>query len=325
MKPLTIWTDIRLPDKAVSRLRAGIGKNQLLFAQSASESNLLSGGPDPLLAQADIAFGQPDPQQLFELPNLRWIQLTSAGYTRYDRDDLKTALQSHGTILTNSSGVFDDPCAEHALAMMLALARQLPQCMENQLRNHHWKPLEEVRPRTYLLRGQTALLVGYGAIANRLVELLAPFKMQLIGFRRNIRGNEPIRMASIDKIDEFLPQADHVINILPASESTNHFFNADRFARMKRSAIFYNIGRGTTVEQGILRLVLETEKIAAAYLDVTMVEPLPSHDPLWTTPNCFITPHIAGGHFNELERLVEHFVSNLRRFEQGQSLADQIV
>jgi phosphoglycerate dehydrogenase-like enzyme len=168
-------------------------------------------------------------------------------------------------------------------------------------------------------------LVGYGAIANRLVELLAPFKMQLIGFRRNIRGDEPIRMASIDKIDEFLPQADHVIDILPASESTNHFFNADRFARMKRSAIFYNIGRGTTVDQAALIAALTTGHIGAAYLDVTTPEPLPPEDPLWTAPNCFITPHTAGGHDDESARLVRHFLDNLARFTGEQPLIDRVV
>jgi phosphoglycerate dehydrogenase-like enzyme len=324
MKPLTIWTDFKLPAAVLSRLQQGVGEHRLIFAQGLSDSILVGGGPDSTLAQADIAFGQPDPQQVIELNNLRWVELTTAGYTRYDRHDLKSALKSRSAILTNSSSVFDDPCAQHALAMMLALARQLPQCVQNQMTKHEWKSVEEVRPRTYLLTGQTALLVGFGSIAKRFAELLAPFKMNLIGFRRSVRGDEPIRMANIDKLDEFLPTADHVINILPASKSTEHFFNADRFAKMKRSAVFYNIGRGTTV-QGILRLVLETESIAAAYLDVTAQEPLPPHDPLWTTPNCYITPHIAGGHSNEYERLVEHFLKNLDQFQRNEPLIDRIV
>jgi phosphoglycerate dehydrogenase-like enzyme len=325
MKPLTIWTDFRLPSEAMSRLEAALGENRLILSKSLSGSNLVSGGADNSLADADIAFGQPNPQQVIELKNLRWVELTSAGYTPYDRDDLKSAMKSRGAILTNASGVFDDPCAQHALAMMLAMARRLPQCMENQLREHHWKPIEKVRPLNFLLTGQTALLVGFGAIGQRLAELLAPFKMNLIGFRRRVHGDESIRVATMEQIDEFLPMADHVVDLLPASKSTDCFFNADRFAKMKRSAIFYNIGRGTTVEQGILRLTLETGRIAAAYLDVTTPEPLPPHDALWSTPNCYITPHIAGGHFNEYERLVDHFVSNLRRFEQGKPLVDQII
>src|SRR5450432_3817254 len=154
---LTIWTNFKLPPAALSRLQQGVGENRLLFAQGLNESVLSSGGADLLLKDADIAYGQPDPQQMIDLPNLKWIELTSAGYTRYDRDDLKNALKSRGTILTNSSSVFDEPCAEHALAMMLGLARQLPQCVANQLHDHKWKSTELIRPRSYLLNGQTAL------------------------------------------------------------------------------------------------------------------------------------------------------------------------
>jgi phosphoglycerate dehydrogenase-like enzyme len=101
--------------------------------------------------------------------------------------------------------------------------------------------------------------------------------------------------------------------------------NAQRLALIKRSAIFYNIGRGSTVDQDALLAALRENRIAAAYLDVTAREPLPPEHPLWTTSNCHITPHTAGGHQDEFERLMGHFLQNLTRFFNGQSILDRVI
>ena len=114
------------PAAATELLKKGVTPHQLIFARSLQASNLDAGAADPQLADADVAFGQPNPDALLNLPKLKWVHLTSAGYERYDRADLRSALSSRGTILTNSSSVYDEPCAEHAFAMMLALARRLP-------------------------------------------------------------------------------------------------------------------------------------------------------------------------------------------------------
>ena len=170
------------------------------------------------------------------------------------------------------------------------------------------------------------LLVGYGAIARRLAELLAPLRMNLIGFKRTPSGDENgVRVLKIGELDEWLPRADHVINILPASRQTEEFFAAERFAKFKRSAFYYNIGRGTTNDQSALAASLQAGHFAAAYIDATKVEPLPSEDPLWTTPNCFITPHTAGGHSTEFVRHAETFLENLRRFLAGEQMIDRIM
>ena len=101
--------------------------------------------------------------------------------------------------------------------------------------------------------------------------------------------------------------------------------NASRLALMKSSAIFYNIGRGSTVDEEALLLALRENRIAGAFLDVTAKEPLPPEHPLWTTANCYITPHTAGGHQDEFERLMLHFLENLRRFNSSESLNDRII
>jgi phosphoglycerate dehydrogenase-like enzyme len=321
---LTIWTNAQLPERAARLLAERITPHRLVHATEMSASNLATSAGDSALAEADVAFGQPDAAQVIASEKLRWVHLTSAGYTAYDREDLREALRARGARLTNSSGVYDEPCAEHTLAMMMALARQLPQSLQTQLTGCDW-PIAQRRIESRLLVGQTALIFGFGAIASRLCELLAPFRMNLIGVRRNATGHEPIKMIHEEWLDEYLPEADHVVNILPANASTAGYFDAAKFTLMKASAIFYNIGRGTTVDQSALLDTLHAGKLAAAYLDVTDPEPLPPEHPLWTAPNCFITPHTAGGFDLEFETLVEHFLENLRRFTAGDSLLNQVI
>jgi phosphoglycerate dehydrogenase-like enzyme len=322
--PLTIWCNAHFPDPAMELLRRGIGPHRLLQPEVRNASNLAAGSADPLLTQADIAFGQPDPQQLIQLPRVKWAHLTTAGYTRYDTPAVREAMKSRGAILTNSSMVYDEPCAEHALAMILALARQLPQCWVDQATIQGWNAAEH-RMRCHLLTGQTALILGLGAIARRLAELLHPLRMNLMAVKRTVTGNEPIPTFPESRLRELIPQADHVINILPSNASTEGLFGADLFGLMKRSALFYNIGRGTTVDQAALQNALETNRIAGAYLDVTDPEPLPPDHPLWQLPNCWITPHTAGGHVDEFERIVRHFLQNLHHFENGDPMLDRII
>ncbi|HEU0186102.1 MAG TPA: D-2-hydroxyacid dehydrogenase [Blastocatellia bacterium] len=281
---LTIWTNAKFSDEVRTALEAKVAPHRLIYATEANESNLAAAAVDPRLAEADVAFGQPDADQVMRLDKLRWIHLTTAGYTAYDRDDFKNALRARGAILTNSSGVYDDPCAQHALAMMMAFARRLPESLKAQLDDRAWHWMRR-RSESFLLNGQTALLFGFGAIAVRLCELLAPFRMNLIGVRRTVKGDEPVTVISEGQVAEFLPLADHVVDMLPGSDSTTRYFNEDRFGRMKPGALFYNIGRGSTVDQEALLAALERGSLAGAYLDVTTPEPLPPDHPLWSAPN----------------------------------------
>ena len=274
---------------------------------------------------ADIALGQPDPDAILNgAPNLRWVHLTTAGYTRYDREDFRGAMRTRGIPLTTSSHVFNEPCAQHLAAMMLALARQLPQSLHGQWNERSW-PYHERRLASRLLGGETVMLYGYGAIAERLIEILAPYRMQVIGVRRNVRGDEPIKMVAEADADRRLAEADHVINMLPESPATIRYFGAERFRLMKRGARFYNIGRGPTVDQPGLIAALTTGQLDVAYLDVTDPEPLPPEHPLWSAPNCFICPHTGGGHREESVRLVRHFLANLAAFKAGELLIDRVI
>ena len=149
--------------------------------------------------------------------------------------------------------------------------------------------------------------------------------MKLIGVRRRKRGNESIQIIDESKLSETLPHADHVINLLPANASTMGYFDASRFQLMKSGAYFYNIGRGGTVDQDSLERALRLGSLAGAYLDVMTPEPLPPEHALWSTPNCYITPHTAGGFDREMTSLVDHFLENLHRFTLGAQLLNRVI
>ena len=320
----SIWCNHEFPTPALEILRDGISPHRLILATTSQSSSHPPEAFNTLLGEADIALGQPDPDRVMSLVRLRWIHLTSAGYTNYDRDDFRAALRQRSAILTNSSSVYDKPCALHVFAMMTALARQLPAALESQQSTRSWHQ-EALRAKSSLLNDETVLILGFGSIARRLVQLLEPLRMNIIGVRRQVTGDEPIRIVLTAEVERYLGIADHVVNILPANPSTKKFLNAARLAAIKPGAILYNIGRGTTVDQDALVSALHSGHLAAAYLDVTDPEPLPADDPLWTSPNCYITPHTAGGHRDEMEQLVRHFLDNLHRFTNGERLIDRII
>jgi phosphoglycerate dehydrogenase-like enzyme len=282
------------------------------------------GQAEALLGDADVAFGQPDADQCAALGRLRWVHLSSAGYTAFDRPAIREALVTRGAYLSTSSSVYSEPCAQHVLALMLAEVRQIPRSLRHQLTDRAWQT-SRTRAEANLLHKQTVAMVGFGAIGRRLVELLAPFGLTVFGVRRRPDGREPVPMVPLADVDGLLARADHVVNILPASAETARFFDRTRFAGFRPGGVFYNIGRGTTVDQEALIESLASGRLRAAYLDVTDPEPLPPEHPLWSAPNCVITPHSAGGHADEQERLVHHFLKNLRRFETNESLADRIL
>lgn len=320
--PLTVWCNLQLPSRALVALQAGLGPHRLVLAAESTTCFQPLGRPDPALAEADVAFGQPEADQCLTCPRLLWVHLASAGYTTFAGDDIRAPFLARGVPLSNSSSVYDEPCAQHALAFMLAEARQLPGSIRDQARSHAWNT-PPTRAASFLMKGQTVLLVGYGAITKRLAELLVPFGLHLVGFRRRPRGDEPIEVHAMAELSKWLPHADWVIDSLPAAGDTAGFFERVRFAAMKPGAIFVNIGRGATVDQSALLVALRGH-LRAAYLDVTVPEPLPPEHPLWAQPNCIITPHVAGGHEDENDRLVAHFLANLDRFVRGQPLAGRV-
>ena len=317
---------MRLSPSARLRLEAGLGSHRLIEAAKTSASVLDAAAPDPALARADIALGQPDAEDCRRQANLRWVAVTSAGYTRYDRPEVLEELRARGTVLTTMSSVFAEPCAQHVLAMMLAQARRLPESVAEQRGERGWR-FHERRSTSVLLNGQTVLLLGYGTIARRLVELLRPFGMRVFAVRRRAYSEPGVNIIAEDRVTSVLGETDHVVNLLPDNEATQNYVNARRLSACKPGARFYNIGRGSTVDHRALGEALESGRLGAAWLDVFPVEPLSPGDRLWALPNCWITPHSAGGRHDQDEAMVAHFLANLRAFEAGDfaAMTDRVV
>jgi phosphoglycerate dehydrogenase-like enzyme len=322
--PLTIWCNAKFSERDMQLLVAGTQAHRLVFARDASASVLDAGRPDPDLPNAEIAFGQPDAAQCLACEKLRWVEVTTAGYTRYDTAEFREGFRARGAMFSNASDVFADPCAQHVLAMMLALGRRLLPSYRDQLDDRSWHYVER-RYDSRLLTGQTVLMLGFGAIGRRLAELLAPFGMTLIAVRRQTRSERGVRIIPEESVSSALAQADHVVNLLPDNESTRNYVNARRLACVKHGARFYNVGRGTTVDDGALLEALHSGRISEAYLDVFETEPLPEQSPFWSLPNCFVTPHTAGGRHDQDTAIVRHFLRNLDAFTRGGEMVDRVV
>jgi phosphoglycerate dehydrogenase-like enzyme len=321
---LKIWCNGEFGEEGMALLANGTRAHTLVLSGRRNSSVLAGGQRDPAIAGADIAFGQPDPADCIASAALRWIEVSSAGYTRYDNEPFRQAVRGRGAVFTNASLVYSDACAEHVLAMMLALGRQLLFSHAVQMGDHSW-PYDETRNGARLLARQTVVLLGFGAIGRRLADLLAPFGVRIYALRRRTHSEPGVRIVPEEDLSKVLGEADHVVNVLPENESTLNYVNARRIACFKPGTRFYNVGRGSTVDQVALAEGLASGRIGAAYLDVAVPEPLPPSHPLWTTPNCFITPHSAGGRNNVNQELVRHFLANLSAFENGGEMVDRVL
>ena len=190
---MKIFTDLKAAPELIGRLRNGIAPHELLLPATGAASVLADVPTDPLMQEADIVLGQPRVDAVLSSPNLKWLQVSTAGYTRYDTAEFRAEMKVRGIPVSNSSHVYDDPCAEHVLAFMLANARQLPRALATRCPNGapEWHAL---RSGSRLLQGQSLLIVGYGAIAERVIELLGPFRMNITAMRRTVREDVQFRI-----------------------------------------------------------------------------------------------------------------------------------
>jgi phosphoglycerate dehydrogenase-like enzyme len=248
-------------------------------------------------------------------PRLRWIQSISAGVEEFARP----VLADHGVVLTSAAGVYDPGLAESVLGFLLALSARI-------LEDARLSPGSWPADGTRLLRGTTALIVGAGSIGTETGRLLRAAGLRVRGIARTPRPPDDVfeRVAGPGDLLGELAEADHVVNVLPRTPSTERMFDADAFAAMKPTASFVNIGRGATVEEPALIEALRSGAIGGAALDVFEVEPLPPDSPLWTMPNVLVSPHRAGDHEDWPRHVVALFVDNLRRYLAGEPLRNVV-
>jgi phosphoglycerate dehydrogenase-like enzyme len=251
-------------------------------------------------------------------PRLEWIHSFSAGIDRV----ATPAVRSRGLVVTNARGVFSRPIAEYVVMMCLAIVRHLPQLLELQ-RERTWQPLRGTE-----LGGLTIGIVGFGSIGSEIAQLLAPFGARILATRRHpARGASElanVELLGLDQLGELLRASDIVVIAAPLTDETAGMIGAPQLQEMPEHAWLINIARGRLIDELALRRALEAGWIAGAVLDVFNEEPLPPDSPLYSTPNLIITPHTSWSSDRVVDRSIDLFVENLRRFATGETL-DNVV
>ncbi len=248
---------------------------------------------------------------------VKWIMVASAGIEKLPHH----AIESRGITVSNVKGIHKTPMAESALAHLLALKRALPEIYRNQ-RNQHW----EKKVRSSELKGSTALILGPGAIGAEIGRLLQAFGVHTIGCNRSGRqASHMDEMISFEKVLDQLPEADYVISVLPSTDETKELLKEEHFKAMKDTVIFMNFGRGDLVKDEVLVNALQQDEIAYAVLDVFEQEPLPADHPYWLMDNVIVSPHISSKSGKYVDRVLDVFIPNLKKWLVDQSAPSNLV
>jgi phosphoglycerate dehydrogenase-like enzyme len=266
---------------------------------------------------------------LARAPRLSWVHSASAGVERA----LTPAARERGIVITNARGVFSRPIAEYVLMMMLAVSRRLPGLLELQ-RERTWQPLEGRE-----LRDTTVGIVGLGSIGRAVGALATAFGCRVIATRRRPEavdvaagvGEEPSfgeamldRVGGPETLPALLAESDFVVLAAPLTPTTENMIDADTLAAMKPGAWLVNVARGRLIDERALLRALRDGPIGGAILDTFRDEPLPESSPFYDLPNVIVTPHTSWSSARVLDRSVELFCDNLRRFAAGEPLLNVV-
>lgn len=267
--------------------------------------------PAPLREAEVLVCGGLSAEEAARAEKLRWVQVTSAGI-----EHVLGARERLGhVVVTNARGIHAELMADHMLGAMVMLQWDFPRILQDQA-ERRWR-----REPKLALAGRTLAVVGAGAIGGEIGRRASHFGMRVIGVRRS--GAPLPHFDAVfrpDELDAVLAQADFVCVALPATGETARLFGAEQFARMKRSAFFMNIARGSVVDEAALIAALQSGHLGGAALDVYEKEPPDPDNPIWGMRNVIMTPHISGMLDTNEERLIGVFADNLRRYRAGEPL-----
>jgi phosphoglycerate dehydrogenase-like enzyme len=244
------------------------------------------------LPDTDIFIGASlRPEQFRLARRLKWIHSTAAGVSQL----MYVEVRNSGVLVTNPSGIFSGPMAEHTMGLMVAMARNFPDSVRYQDRQI-WGQQPISDQILTELNGQLLLIVGYGSIGRELARRARGFDMRVWGVNRSGKGDVTSveKIVPISELDSVLPEADYIVLCAPETAETKHLIGAAQLAKMKRSARLISVGRGSVLDEAAVVRALEAGALRGAALDVTATEPLPAESPLWKAPNLFLTPHTSG-------------------------------
>ncbi|MBV9826880.1 MAG: D-2-hydroxyacid dehydrogenase [Alphaproteobacteria bacterium] len=257
-------------------------------------------------------------------PKLRFIQSIGAGTDQFPRDELA----KRGIRLASARGVNAAAVAEHAMALILALSRRLPEARDNQAKRIWRGMIGDLSRREDELGGKTLLIVGLGDIGGRLARLAKAFDMRVIGLRRSpsAGGGAADEVQPMSALHSLLPQVDVVVLSCPLTAETEKLIDTAALALMKPSAYLINVSRGRVVDEAALAETLAARRIAGAGIDVTVDEPLAADSSLWAMEHVLITPHTGGETRKYEDNVIEILRENLARLWRGEEeLRNQIV
>jgi phosphoglycerate dehydrogenase-like enzyme len=248
---------------------------------------------------------------------LRWVHFTSSGIERGVAMGFPT-----GVTVTNSTGVKTTMVSEHAMALLLALLRRMPDSRVGQTA-HRWMR-EEVNRKVGTLEGATVCIIGLGNIGRELARKLKAFDARPIGVSRAGKAGGDIEAVyPRERLGEALALADAVVITTSGDETSRHMIGAAELAAMKPTAFIVNVARGNIIVEPALIDALRGGRLAGAGLDVADMEPPAADNPLWDMPNVIMSPHIAGGGSTGYPQHKKLFAENLERFRAGKPLLNE--
>ena len=295
------------------------------WKKASNKVRLVKVTPDTVMneiADADAIIGSIRPEWVAAGKNLKWAQITSAGVEQVLHMTGSTALRDSDIIVTNNQIVQGPEIADHALAMLLSLTREIPK----------WLKLKEQEkwqgtPRDlYELRGKTAVVIGVGGIGMQISQRAWAFGMNVIGVDPEDIPFSPFvsRVVKPDQLNEVLPLADAVFMSAPHTEKSHKMLGPSQFEAMKKGSWFIAVSRGKTYDLNALIKALDSGRLKGAGVDVTDPEPLPAGNALWKFENVIITPHIAGRSDQDRGRMLGTVEENIRRFGEGLPLVNVV-
>lgn len=247
-------------------------------------------------------------------PRLKWVHYVSAGIERGWAMGLPARL-----LVSNASGAKAPVISEHAMTLLLAIARRLPD-MRRAQKAHQWQRIE-INPLMLSLEGATVTIVGLGGVGREVARKLKAFDARVFVVSRAGAGDANIdRIFPREQINDALSRSDAVIVCTNADPSSLHMIGAAQFAAMKPGSYIVNVARGEILDEAALIEALRSRHIGGAGLDVAEIEPPEPDNPLFEMENVILSPHVAGGGSTGYARQKEIFAENLRRFRAEEPL-----